>query len=209
MSAHLNTVFIVDDDTSVLNGLSRLVRSAGMTAQAFSSASEFLSSAVFPESSACCLVVDLQMPTMGGLELQSQFRRHPEKCPVIFISGNGDIPSTVQAMKNGAVTFLQKPVDDTILLRAIQEALLQHERMIQNRSRKEDVRHRMASLSERELEVMRWVITGAINKHIASELSITEKTVKVHRSRVMEKMLATSVAELVRLCDLGGVKPAK
>ena len=202
------TVFIVDDDAAVLTGLSRLVRSLGMKAQTFASAEEFFKTATFSANQPICLLVDLQMPGMGGLEVQSRLRHHPSQCPIIFISGNGDIPSTVQAMKHGAVTFLQKPCDDTLLLQAINEAILQHEQVIRNRGREGDVRERIASLSERELEVMTWVITGALNKQIAGALDIVEKTVKVHRARVLEKMRVNSVAELVRLCDLVGIKPA-
>lgn len=202
------TVFIVDDDASVLSGLSRLVRSAGLNVHTFSSAEAFFKTATFSSNQPICLLVDLQMPDMGGLEVQSRLRHHPSQCAIIFISGNGDIPSTVQAMKHGAVTFLQKPCDATALLQAIHEALQKHEQVILNRNRVGDVRKRIASLSDRELEVMTWVITGALNKQIACELDIVEKTVKVHRARVLEKMRVSSVAELVRLCDLVGIKPA-
>jgi FixJ family two-component response regulator len=149
------------------------------------------------------------MPGIGGLELQRELAADPAPCPVIFISGNGDIPATVQAMKQGAVTFLSKPFDHDELLQAIHEAVTRQRDLLATTSRVGEVRRRIGLLSGRESEVMAWVISGALNKQIAGELGIVEQTVKVHRARVMEKMQVVSVAELVRLCDLAGFKPAR
>jgi len=203
------TVFIVDDDSSVRRSLSRIVRQAGFDARDFASAEEFLASRTFSGSAPSCLVLDLQMPGIGGLELQRELAAGPEPCPVIFISGNGDIPATVQAMKQGAVTFLPKPFDHDDLLRAVDEAVNRQRELLAATSRVKAVRERIESLSIREREVMAWVISGALNKQIAGELGIVEQTVKVHRARVMEKMQVVSVAELVRLCDLTGFPSAK
>jgi FixJ family two-component response regulator len=153
-------------------------------------------------------VVDLQMPGLSGLELQRKLSQSHAPCPVVFISGNGDIPSTVQAMRQGAVTFLTKPFDNDDLLRAIVEGLDKHRASLTADRQVNLIRDRMKELTERELEVMAWVITGALNKQIAAELSVVEKTVKVHRARVLEKMQAQSVAELVRQCTLVGFAAA-
>lgn len=208
MSTPSPTVFIVDDDPSICRSLSRMVRQAGMEARTFASAEEFLRSQVEPMSHPACLVADLQMPGLSGLELQSELAARSMPFPVIFISGNGDIPSTVQAMKQGAVTFLSKPYDNEDLLRAIAEALEKHRALLAADSKVRAIEERMSELTEREREVMSWVITGALNKHIAAALHIVEKTVKVHRARVMEKMQVSSVAELVRLCDVVGFAAA-
>jgi FixJ family two-component response regulator len=209
MSSVSPTVFIVDDDPSVRRSLSRLVRQAGLDAQAYDSAEAFLESQPAPPARPACLVVDLQMPGLSGLELQQQLGESHASCPVIFISGNGDIPTTVQAMRQGAVTFLAKPFDNDDLLRAIEEGLEKHRASLITDRQVNTIRERMKELTERELEVMSWVITGALNKLIADELDIVEKTVKVHRARVLEKMQVTSVAELVRLCSKVGFEAAK
>lgn len=203
------TVFIVDDDPSVRRSLSRLVRSADLEVQTFTSAEDFLQSHTRPLLQPSCLVLDLHMPGLGGLELQQQLALGPVSCPVIFISGNGSIPASVQAMKQGAVTFLTKPFDEDDLLNAIAEALEKHRAQLADSSRTDAIHKRINALTERERQIMAWVITGALNKHIAAGLGIVEKTVKVHRARVMEKMQAASVAELVRLCALAGFAAAK
>ncbi|MES2922679.1 MAG: response regulator [Verrucomicrobiota bacterium] len=208
MSTSSQTVFIVDDDSSICRSLSRLVRSVGLEAQAFTSAEEFLEARPESFQRPACLVLDLQMPGIGGLELQRELSDSPAPCPVIFISGNGDIPLTVQAMKQGAVTFLSKPFDDESLLQSIGEALEKHHRLLVSVCQVQAIRDRMDGLTEREREVMGWVITGALNKQIAANLGIAEKTVKVHRGRVMEKMHVASVAELVRLCETAGFAEA-
>lgn len=205
---HPPIVFIVDDDRSLRRSLSRIVRLAGFEPRDFASAEEFLAARPYVTPSPSCLVLDLRMPGIGGLELQRELAAGPAPCPVIFISGNGDIPATVQAMKQGAVTFLPKPFDHDDLLGAVDEALNRQRESMAAASRVGEIRERIESLSLREREVMAWVISGALNKQIAGELGIVEQTVKVHRARVMEKMHVVSVAELVRLCDLAGFKSA-
>lgn len=209
MTAVTPTVFIVDDDASVLRSLARLVRQAGYEAHTFSSAEEFLTTRTTPSSHPACLVVDLTMPGLSGLGLQQKLSASPTSCPVIFISGNGTIQTTVEAMKQGAVTFLSKPFDDEDLLQAIAEALAKHRQVLAHGAQVQAIRERICLLTERERAVMVWVITGALNKQIAGHLGIVEKTVKVHRARVMEKMRVTSVAELVRLCDAAGFAAAQ
>jgi FixJ family two-component response regulator len=203
------TVFIVDDDASVCRSLARLLRHAGFEARTFGSAEEFLRAAMETASHPACLVLDLQMPGLNGLELQHQIAASPSACPVIFISGHGSIPASVQAMRQGAVTFLTKPFDATDLLQAVHEALAQHRQQLEAGARVRAVAARVQELTDREREVMAWVITGALNKQIAARLGIVEKTVKVHRARVLEKMQAASVADLVRLCALAGVEAAR
>lgn len=204
----LPTVFIIDDDAAVCRYLSRLMRQAGLEPRTFSSAEEFLEARNGPLRHPSCLVLDLQMPGLGGLALQRELASDPAPCPVIFISGNGDIPSTVQAMKQGAVTFLPKPFENEILLKAIDEALEQHGDRLLLVSQVDAIQEKVGRLTDREREVMGWVITGALNKQIGGELGIVEKTVKVHRARVMEKMCVSSVAQLVRLCDAVGFRAA-
>lgn len=204
MSATNQTVFIVDDDPSVCRSLSRVVRHAGLEARTFSSAEEFLKTQTAPFLHPTCLVLDLHMPGLSGLELQQKLAAYSAPCSAIFISGNGDIPSTVKAMKQGAVTFLTKPFDNDDLLRAIVEALEKHRALLESDLQVRAIRERMGELTEREREVMSWVVTGALNKQIAAELGIVENTVKVHRARVMEKMRVVSVADLVRACALVG-----
>jgi FixJ family two-component response regulator len=203
----METVYIIDDDPSVLRSLGRVVSRAGYRGELFASGEEFLAAVPRSFATAACVVVDLQMPGLDGLELQRRLNRLDDGgpgCPVVFVSGNGDISATVRAMRQGAVTFLQKPFDEDELLGAIGEGLAKHRRLLAESSKTAEVKSRIATLSRREREVMGWVITGALNKQIAAELGIVEQTVKVHRSRVMEKMGVTSVAELVRQCDLAG-----
>ena len=208
MTPELPIVFIVDDDPSVRRSLSRLARHANMEARTFHSAEEFLQLRPQVDGRACCMVLDLHMPGIGGLEFQSTLANSSLACPVIFISGNGDISATVKAMKQGAVTFLEKPFDNDDLLGAISEALDRHKALLESDSQERIVHARMRELTERETEVMAWIITGALNKQIAGKLGITEKTVKVHRARVLKKMSAPSVAELVRLCASVGFAAA-
>lgn len=202
------TVFIVDDEPSVCRCLARVARQAGFAGETFASAEEFLAARPAVWLHPACLVLDLQMPGIGGLELQRELASGPAPCPVIFISGNGDIPATVQAMRQGAVTFLTKPFEQDDLLKAIREAFGKHRAMLEATCEVRALRDKIESLTEREQEVMAWVISGALNKQIAGELGIVEQTVKVHRARVMEKMNAVSVAQLVRLCDTAGFQAA-
>ena len=202
------TVFLVDDDASIRRSLARLVRQAGWEVLVYASAEEFLASLSGPLRHPACAVVDLQMPGLNGLALQAKLARVSPDCPVILMSGRGDIPSTVQAMRQGAVTFLTKPFDPDELLAAVTEALGNHRAVLEAEAKLKALSDRLAELTDREREVMTWVITGALNKQIAAALTIVEKTVKVHRARAMEKMRVSSVAELVRLCALIGVAPA-
>jgi FixJ family two-component response regulator len=202
------TVFIVDDDPSVRRGLTRLMRSAGLDARAFASAGEFLDAVAAPDTCGCA-VIDLHMPGLNGLDLQRRMTQGGLRIPSVFISGNGDIPSTVAAMQHGALTFLTKPVHDEELLAAVRKGLERCRRYLAAAACVQEIRGRIAGLTEREQEVMAYVITGTLNKQIATELGIVEKTVKVHRHHVFAKMKVESVADLVRLCDAAGFKGAR
>lgn len=208
MIEELSTVFIIDDDASVRRSLRRLVSQAGWNAQDYASAEEFLLSLKNPLLNPTCIVVDLQMPGLSGLELQTELAKRNCECPVIFISGNATIASTVRAMQQGAVTFLVKPFEPIELLNAIEQAIEKCRAVLATVAKLRVIEMRVAALTMREREVMSWVITGALNKQIAAALSIVEQTVKVHRARVMEKMCVVSIAELVRLCDAIGFLPA-
>ena len=202
------TVFIVDDDASVRRALMRLIKSAGSEVQAFASARDFLEYWRIGDERPGCLVLDVRMPGLSGLDLQQELQAANALLPIIFITGHGDIPMSVKAMKEGAVDFLPKPVKDKVLLNAIEQAL---ERAVRERSvhdELDDIHRRLDSLTPRELEVLRLVITGMLNKQIAYRLGTVEKTIKVHRARVMEKMEVQSLADLVRLAEKVGI-PAK
>lgn len=203
MTAPAAMVFVVDDDASVRKSLSRLVSAAGYRVQAYASAGEFL--ARRPEPGPSCLVLDVRMPGVTGLDLQQTLASAVHEIPIIFITGHGDIPTTVKAMKAGAVDFLAKPFAGKDLLDAIQRAVAKDTRNLGAEARDDEVRSRVKRLTPRERQVLALVVTGMLNKQIASELGIGEKTVKVHRARVMEKMQAGSVAALVRLADAVGI----
>ena len=198
-------VFVVDDDASVRKGLLRLLRSAGHGVETFESAESFLQRERY--TGVGCLVLDLKMPRVSGLELQERLTRLGYQLPIIFLTGHGDIPNTVHAIKKGAVDFLTKPVDDEVLLAAVSEALARHRKLVAEAREKTDIRQRLETLSAREFETMQCVVSGALNKQIAVHLGIAEKTVKVHRGRVMQKLGVSSVAELVRLCETAGIDP--
>lgn len=204
MDNSATTVFIIDDDASVRRSLKRLVSAAGWHVEEFGAAPEFLRAASAYETVGC-LILDVRMPGMSGPELQEQMARKGLSFPIVFLTGEGDIPTSVRAMKQGAVDFLTKPVDAQALLQAVELAIAQHA-SVRDQARQRRVTERtLASLSAREREVMEYVINGYLNKQIAAELGISEKTVKVHRSRVMEKLALRSVAELVRLCEGMGI----
>jgi FixJ family two-component response regulator len=197
-------VFVIDDDPAVRRALVRLLRSTGLRAESFACAAEFLD---YPRPDAPgCLVLDVQMPELGGLELQQSLRDGHVSLPIVFITGYGDIPMSVRAIKSGAVDFLPKPFDDETLLRAVRQALAQDARERRARSEVNDVRQRVDSLTPREREVLAHVVDGRLNKQIARRLKITEKTIKVHRGQVMRKMQAGSLAELVRLAERVGIQ---
>jgi len=197
-------VFIVDDDPRVRRALGRLFRAAGRETEAFASAREFLQR--LPYDGSGCVVLDVNMPEMTGPQLHELMAQQGIGLSIVFLTGQGDVPTGVQAMKRGAVDFLTKPVDDETLLRAVEEAIARHAATNARRKAREAVAARLALLSERERQVMHHVIRGRLNKQIAAELQIALKTVKVHRGRVMEKMACASVAELVQACQLAGVE---
>ena len=199
-----STVFLIDDDASVRRALTRLIKSAGHQVESFASAREFLDSGRLGE--ACgCLVLDIQMPGFTGMDLQRKLRESGSELPIIFITGHGDIPTSVTAMKAGAMDFLQKPVKDKDLLKAIEQALTRARQDYSERQEVDDIRSRIDSLTPREREVMILVVRGLLNKQIAFELGTVEKTIKVHRARVMDKMQVNSLAELVRIAEKIGL----
>ena len=206
MNAEKAIVHVVDDDASFRKSLLRLLKAHGLAAQAYDSAPDFLKSGL--AGRAGCIVLDVRMPGLSGLDLQEELAQAECAMPVIFLTGHGDIPTSVQAMKKGALDFLTKPVDEDVLLASIHQALAQSELRCSERDEIDVVQARIRTLTEREREVMRHVIAGELNKQIGDRLGVVEKTVKVHRARVMGKMGVSSVAELVRLCSLAGVKPA-
>lgn len=193
------TVFIVDDDPAVLKSLSRLLRATRFTVLTFGSPQEFLERHD-PHTSGC-LVLDVEMPGLNGLELQEALRVKGSAIPIIFLTGHGDIPMSVKAMKGGASDFLTKPVHDNDLLKAVEAALEKDRNERQSRAELHDIQERLATLTPREREVLTHVVTGQLNKQIAYDLGTVEQTIKVHRARVMEKMKVNSVAELVRVTE--------
>ena len=196
-------VFVVDDDPSVRKSLTRVMTRAGYTVQTFASARDFM--ARTPSEGPCCVVLDVRMPGLTGLDLQEALGGTGRPIPIVFITGHGDISMSVRAMKAGAVDFLTKPFDVASLLAAIERAVAKDVKDRGEEGRTADVLARVRRLTPRETEVFALVVTGMLNKQIAGKLGIGEKTVKVHRARVMEKMQAGSVAELVRLADRAGV----
>ncbi len=197
MSEDASTVFVVDDDESVGRALERLLRGAGYAVEVYTSAAGFID-CTEPDGPACA-VLDLAMPGMDGLELQARLADENRAIGVVFLTGHGDIPASVRAMKQGAVDFLIKPVDESKLLQAIEVALNRQKQIVASRRQSADLRRRFNTLSKREWEVLKLVVDGLLNKQIAAELGIGEKTVKVHRSRVMHKTGARTPARLARL----------
>ena len=192
-------VFVIDDDHSVRKALRRLLVSEGYQVETFDSAEQFLESGRIGHAG--CLVVDIQMPGLNGLDLQRRLADEMVDMPIVFLTGHGDIPMSVRAIKDGAVDFLTKPVEDTQLIAVIEQAIRTGAEMRERAVEIQHIREREVLLTPREREVMGLVVTGMLNKQIAYDLGTSEKTVKVHRARVMEKMQVSSVAALVRLVD--------
>jgi len=193
------TVFIIDDDAGVRESIKDLVESVGLQAEAFSTAQEFLSND--RRSGPSCLVLDVRLPGISGLDLQHELRRTGIKIPIIFITGHADVPMSVTAMKSGAVEFLTKPFREQDLLDVIQRAVNRDRLFREKRNQLIELQERYAGLSVREREVMSLVVSGLLNKQIAAELQASETTVKIHRGHVMQKMQAKSLPELVRMAD--------
>jgi FixJ family two-component response regulator len=199
------TVFVVDDYAPARKSITRLLRAAGFVVAAFASAEEFL--AQYDPQALGCLVLDLAMPTLNGLELQRILAKTGSLLPIIFLTGTADIPRSVQAMKQGASDFLTKPVNDEDLLAAVRVAIEKNRALHREQAELSEIRARLATLTPREREVLEYVVAGKLNKQIAGELGTVEQTVKVHRAHLMQKMKAHSVAELVRLtqrCSISG-----
>ncbi len=200
------TIFVVDDDAAVRKSLVRLLRSAGYHAEPFASAAEFLNH-WREHATTGCLVLDVQMPGLNGFDLQRELRSTPRSLPIVFVTGHGDIPMSVMAMKAGAVNFLAKPFQAEDLLQAVGEAIAGAAEQELEQSERAVLAQRYATLTPREREVLELVVRGLANKRIATELGIVEKTIKVHRGRVMSKMQVRSVAELVLMSLKIGVTP--
>ncbi len=198
----LPTVFVVDDDAAVRTLVARLIHSVGLNARTFESAEDFLDSV--DASMPGCVVLDLRMRGASGLELQQQMTAAGYELPIVFVTGHADVGVTVRAMRAGALHVITKPFDDQELLDAVHEALVVDGQRRVTNGELQDLRQRLDALTQREREVMRLVVTGRLNKQIATELGTTEKTVKAHRAQVMRKMRASSLAELVRLADRVG-----
>jgi len=199
MSAVAPMVFVVDDDPAVRKSLTGLLLAAGYVVEAFASAREFLARERY--TGPCCLVLDVQMPGLTGLELQAALAAAGRRMSIVFLSGHVDVPMSVKAMKGGAADLLTKPVDVKDLLVAIQRCVTKDAQDLGAEARVAEIRERVKTLTPRETEVFALVVTGMLNKQIAFQLGVGEKTIKVHRAKVMEKMRAGSVVELVRLAD--------
>ena len=203
MSHATSVVFVVDDDISVRESLELLIRSEGWQPEIFSSAQSFLSHRRMPVPS--CLVLDISMPGLNGLDLQKRVATEHPDLPIIFITGHGDVPKSVQAMKAGAVEFLTKPFNSNVLINAIRQAVERSRITLDQQLEIKDLRGRYSSLSPREREVMDLVVSGRLNKQVGGELGISEITVKAHRGRVMQKMKADSLPDLVKMAGKLGL----
>ena len=207
MTEYIPIVFVVDDDPSIRGSLSLLLSSAGYSVKTYASAKGFLESEHGTPGPAC-LILDVKMPGLSGLDLKEELTSRNYTIPVIFITGHGNIPMSVQAMKKGAVDFFVKPFDDVQLLEAVKKALLKDSQARIGLDERNHIMQRLDSLTTREREVLTYLITGMLNKQIAYELNISERTVKAHRKQVLDKMRINSIAELVRLTEKVGVNPA-
>jgi FixJ family two-component response regulator len=202
-----HVVYLVDDDDALRRATSRLLQSNGLDVHAFASAEAFL--AEYDASSPGCLLLDLRMPGQSGLDLQRTLVERGVALPIVFLTGHADVPASVHAMKSGAIDFLEKPVDEDQLLSAVEKALEVDVAARRERGDLSQIQARLASLTEREREVLVEVVTGKLNKQVASTLGIAERTVKLHRARVLEKMGAESLADLVRIAERLGLGPAR
>ena len=201
-TCHTPTVFLVDDEAGVRKAVSRLLQSAGVAVAAFASAADFLDA--YNPAVPGCLLLDVAMPGLNGLELQQALAERGGALPVVFLSGHADVPVSVGAMKAGAMDFLTKPVRDDVLLAAVRTAFEQDRVARLARAEAAEIQARLATLTPREREVMDHIVTGQLNKQIAGDLGTAEQTIKIHRARVMEKMKVRSVVELVRLANQAG-----
>jgi len=208
MTDERTTVFVIDDDSSARRGISRLIQAAGMSVQTYDSAMAFLAHTQ-DRNEHGCIVLDVKMPGLSGLDLQAELIKSDRALPIIFVSGHSEIPEAAEAMKKGAVHFLTKPVDRDHLITAIAEALERDRENCKTLTQRAAIQKRLATLSPREHTILEYVISGMLNKQIAYALGITEDTVKVHRRRVMKKMQAGSLAELVRMAEFVGITPAE
>ena len=199
MTAFDAAVFVVDDDPLIRDALEQLIKSVGLKAYTFSSAQEFLEKDLPDEP--CCLILDIRMPRLSGLDLQDELAKQGLTIPVIFITGHGTVPMSVRAMKAGAVDFLQKPFEDQELLDAIHNAIEQNRQTRIEQAEIREIKRRVGSLTPREYEVLVLVTAGMLNKQIAYDLKLSENTVKTHRARIMQKMKVESLADLVRLTE--------
>ena len=199
-------VYVVDDDSSVCRAIARLIRSVGLAAETFPSAKAFLEHTCLDRPA--CLVLDIRLPGPSGLDLQEALSQAGRDVPIVFITGHGDVPTTVRAMKGGAIDFLQKPFDDHELLDCVRLALAKSREQRAERAERTQLQTRVDTLTPRERQVLLHVVAGKLNKQIASDLGIAEKTIKVHRGRVMQKMRAASVADLVRMVEKLGLTAA-
>ena len=197
------TVYVVDDDVSVREALKNLLQSVGLRVETFDSADKFLSNK--PAAAPSCLILDVRLPGLSGLDLQRQLAQINHEIPIVFITGHGDIPMSVRAIKAGAVEFLTKPFRDQDLLDAVRQAVERDREARSREAEMADLRQRYASLTTREQQVLGFVVRGLINKQIAAEIGISEPTVKLHRGRLMDKMQAESLADLISMAQMLGV----
>jgi len=200
------TVYVVDDDPDVLKAIERLLESMGLSVATFSSPHQFLES--YERNAPGCLVLDLALPGLNGLDVQRVLEEQSSVLPIVFLTGRGDIAASVQAMKHGAADFLTKPVDDTALLAAVHEALARDKVLRPAKLERERIAKLIAALTERERQVLEGIVSGKLNKQIATELGTTEKTIKFHRGNLMRKMDVRVVADLVKLAERAGIGSA-